>query len=262
MRNIFAVLILLAMHVGGSAQENVPIETVESIQHGVVPIACLRFNTKNEIESKKVFGTGFFINRQGYFLTAGHVIVELKSFSEKNQCLWAVFVPTTTWKDRSSIFNFRWFVFTECRYRSEDDVAVCKPKDNPFLDDLVNKYIRPLSFRSFNEFGDGSPVAFTGFPFELLSPVTSKGFIASYLPVDRELLIDKSAWPGASGSPVYDPRGNVIGILIKRGYDTAAGLAFARPSDFILDFLRAENILAEQQKDNRQQKPSRKKRRT
>lgn len=68
--------------------------------------------------------------------------------------------------------------------------------------------------------------------------VASKGFIATYFPVENWLGIDKLAWPAASGSPIYDAKGAVIAILIKRGVNEGAGITFAHPIDSVTEFLR------------------------
>ena len=59
---------------------------------------------------------------------------------------------------------------------------------------------------------------------------------------DKKLVIDKSAWPGASGSPVYDGDGKVIGLVIETGLAEGAGLTYSRPIDLITDFLTKEKI--------------------
>ena len=41
------------------------------------------------------------------------------------------------------------------------------------------------------------------------------------------LVIDKNAWPGASGSLVFDSKGNIVGMVVQRGFNDASGLAFA-----------------------------------
>jgi V8-like Glu-specific endopeptidase len=73
-------------------------------------------------------------------------------------------------------------------------------------------------------------------------PITSQGHIASYSVRTNEFLIDKNAWPGASGSPVYGAEGEVIGLIIQRGLGDGSGLAYARPADFIVDFLRRQEV--------------------
>jgi hypothetical protein len=50
-------------------------------------------------------------------------------------------------------------------------------------------------------------------------------------------LLDKTAWLGASGSPVYTEGGKVIGIITRTGTDDSAGISFARCSAAIENLL-------------------------
>jgi hypothetical protein len=59
----------------------------------------------------------------------------------------------------------------------------------------------------------------------------------------RDLIVDKNAWPGASGSPIFLENGAVIGILVRRGIDNGSGLAMDRPASFI------EKVLAQRGKE-------------
>lgn len=85
-------------------------------------------------------------------------------------------------------------------------------------------------------------MAFTGFPLRSRRPVTSKGIIASYNARLQQVFIDKVAWPGASGSPLYVASGQVVGMVHKRGIGAVEGLAFARPAVLIRDFLAGHKI--------------------
>jgi S1-C subfamily serine protease len=163
----------------------------------------------------------------------------------KNNCRWAIYVPQTSWKGRSAETQLKYYILKECITSTGTDIAVCYPAANPFLDAEVKNHVETLKFGNLEDHADGSAVAFTGFPLGRMFPVTSKGYIAAYIPTENELLIDKSAWPGASGSPVYDENGQVLGLLIKRGTNESAGLAFARPTKFLLDFLRHYKIAIE-----------------
>ena len=55
-------------------------------------------------------------------------------------------------------------------------------------------------------------------------------------------MVDKSAWPGASGSPVYTANGKVIGLVTQAGLGVGSGLAYAVPSDTIIEFLGKAKI--------------------
>jgi len=225
--------------------EDVSIKTIETIQRSVVPVLCMVPDEKNSGAAKvrKIMGTGFLINREGYFLTAAHVVLGLKPTCG-DESFWAIYIPLTPWNTRTKV-STRWFSFSECRYNEATDVAFCKLKNNPFSDSQVNKNIQSVRFGLFANHPDGSAVAFTGFPLESTVPITSKGFIATYFAIENWFGIDKTAWPGASGSPVYDSSGRVIGIMVKRGLNDGAGLSFARPIEPILNFLSAEKVAVE-----------------
>jgi S1-C subfamily serine protease len=239
-RSVISLLLVLALPFRCEA-EDVPIEAIESVQKSVVPVVCMKptgDGTKAAII--KTLGTGFLINAEGHFLTAAHVVLEMGPICGSGS-FWAIYAPTASWQTREAVPT-RWFRFDECRYNEVTDVAVCKLVNNPFTDDSVKKYIKPVRFGTFKGHADGSPIAFTGFPLQSIVPITSKGFIAGYYPRERWFGIDKSGWPGASGSPIYNVRGLVIGLLIRRTASDAGGLSFARPIEPILNFLMAEKI--------------------
>jgi hypothetical protein len=90
---------------------------------------------------------------------------------------------------------------------------------------------------------DGTEIAFTGFPLQLRDPLTVRASVACYQAVwenDRpvpRLLVDRVAWPGSSGSPVYLASGRVIAILIGGGKDEATGMTIIRAALPIRDML-------------------------
>jgi trypsin-like peptidase len=247
MKTRIAVYILVASVLPSIDEpKTVAVKTIETIQRSTVAIACVRMDAKGTITHTKIVATGFFINRRGYFLTAGHLIGDFEIADKKQgtncfQTSLGIYVPKIPWKFRSDT-DLRWFALATCQYSGSTDVAACIPAENPFEDPVVNKVIAPVVFSTVTSYGDGSPVAFTGFPMGSAYPITSKGYIAGYRTLSKELVIDKSAWGGASGSSVYDGSGKVLGMIIKASSGEQIGLAFARPSSFILDFLREKKI--------------------
>ena len=235
-----SLVVFLAMSTLADEPKSVSVKTIEAVLQSVVPVVCAR----NDGTIKKVMASGFLINRQGYFVTAGHVILTGWDTVQTTDdpCVPAIFEPDTPWTERAKGRKIRWAAFDECQYGKDVDVVACKTRKNLFADEIVNKHIRPASLSTLLNYPDGTPIAFTGFPLGFLFPVTSKGYVAGYAPFSERLVIDKSAWPGASGSPIYDGNGNVIGMITETGIDYGAGLAYALPASAILKFLGENKI--------------------
>jgi S1-C subfamily serine protease len=226
---------------GGSGRTEAFILAIERIKHSVVPVVCGKFDDKGQFALQLIDGTGFFIDTQGHFVTAGHVIrgLSIVNAQQPVPCIDAVYVPDNAWQRDAITFNSHWFKFGDCEIDDSIDVAVCKTIDIPQRIEAVTiADVRP---------SDGSPVAFTGFPLGSQEPLSSRCDIATYRAAtdsegSRELVLDKGTWPGASGSPIYREDGSVIGILLQRGIADGTGIAVGRPSHFILQFLAAHKI--------------------
>jgi len=216
--------------------------TIDRVKTSVVPILCGKFDEHQQFVVQLIDGTGFFVDDEGDFLTAAHVIADLKivNASRPVPCVMAIYVPLVGWQRDAVTFDSRWYTFTDCISDTTLDLAVCKPviKINSQVHPLVVEDLRPP---------DGSPVAFTGFPLGSTEPVSSRCDIAAMRgAVDtegsREIVLDKGTWPGASGSPIYTENGVVIGIMLARGIADNTGTAYGRPSHFIVKFLRDNKI--------------------
>lgn len=128
-----------------------------------------------------------------------------------------------------------------------------------------------LTLRSSDSIREGQKIAFTGFPIGGalgFSPVTHHGMISSITPIalpagnsqqiNEKLIrrlkngtfnifqLDATAYPGNSGSPVFDPEsGEVFGIInmvFVKGTKEAAlshpsGISYAIPSKYLFDLL-------------------------
>ncbi|MGH9824016.1 MAG: S1 family peptidase [Blastocatellia bacterium] len=244
---IAILLLTLASTVGVATgqDKSVSIEAIDRAKYAIVPIVCGAPQQNGDFTVTKIMGTGFFINEEGYFLTARHVMADWdKIDTSKGACAPFIYLAIGGWKNglETPSPRVRYFRFTSCQISDQVDIAVCKPIDNPFKDSEVKKDIRFLEFTDFSGRDDGSPVAFTAYPLDFLRPVTAKGYIASYIPASNQIVIDRTAWPGASGSPVYLSDGRVIGVILQTGIGLGSGLAYARPSESVLDFLTANHI--------------------
>jgi len=123
---------------------------------------------------------------------------------------------------------------------------------------------------------EGQMLAYTGFPIGMVlgfHPATHRGMVAALVPAVlpgissrqltdkivsrlrgsayRVIQLDGTAYPGNSGSPLYDPQdGTVYGIInkvfVQAGRENAislpSGITYAIPSRHILDLLRQEKI--------------------
>lgn len=123
---------------------------------------------------------------------------------------------------------------------------------------------------------EGQMLAFTGFPIGLvlgLYPATHRGMVSALVPVAlpgitartlderaiarlrdgayRIIQLDGTAFPGNSGSPLYDPEDGVVygivnAVFAQAGREKAIGLpsgiTYAIPSRHIHDLLRREKI--------------------
>ncbi len=228
-----------------SQNKSITIETVEGVKLTTVPIVC-GAPENNTFKVTNVMGSAFFVNDEGYFLTAGHVFDDWNKIDKsKGDCFPAVYIPKKGWHD---LTNIQWFRFGKCFKSKDVDIAVCKSNVNPFTIEDIRGQIKIATSETYSIIADGTPVAFTGFPLESARPITSIGNIASYIKSDNLIIIDKNAWPGASGSPVYLSNGKVIGILIKRGINEGSGLAYAITAESAFKFLSKHNITFHQEK--------------
>jgi S1-C subfamily serine protease len=239
---LLATLISLASCWPARSQE-VSTKTIARVKPSVFPVVCAALNPANAFRVIQMVGTGFLINRQGGFMTAGHVAEELSKFAAANNCFGAVFIAFGSDASEDRV-NTRWFRISSCASDQQLDLAACSVTQNPFEDASLASRIAVLKLDELFHYEDGTAVAFTGYPLEMGRPLTSKGFIAARYP--NQLLVDKAAWPGASGSPVYTAAGTVIGLLTKAGMGIGAGIAYAVPSDTMVDFLQKAKIKFEQ----------------
>src|SRR6266498_4169493 len=218
-------------------------ESVKRAKESIVPVACATWpDESHAITIKEIEGTGFFVNYGGNFITAAHVINDHFRWYTKDRpsadCFPVIYLANPTW------LKARWFQFHACISDTNIDVAVCKTVEDPVL--YPELHVGSLRLSSKTTFDDGTPVAFTGFPQNILVPITSKANIAAvgeFFVLGRiDIVIDKTNWHGISGAPLYLSDGTVIGMMRQRGEGLWDGLAFARDMAAILKFLKEHNI--------------------
>jgi hypothetical protein len=242
-----AILVVLGIILGNSPVKHSWVDTIKNMKRSVVPVVCGYTDSKGKWIIADIEGSGFFVDRRrGRFVTASHVMDGLDTFareSPEHPCEYAIYIPDQGWEKAGKILNIQYFTFTKCVRSASADVAVCTLIENPFTSPrLAKDLIQEVSFEAAAEVPDGTAAAFTGFPLERTTPITSVGNIAGQATMDDNdpwffYLLDKTAWRGASGSPVYTEDGKVIGMIVRTGTDDSAGIGFARCSAAIQDLL-------------------------
>jgi hypothetical protein len=224
-------------------QSDTFIDTIETVKRAIAPVTCAHVAFPWIAEVSAIAGTAFFIDTHGQFLTAGHVLNNFLQGGKYSNCAAAVYVPLNKWSVERLYLQALRFVPSDCRVDGTADLARCRTLEDPTqVGSIVSKPIA-LTIES-NVQPDGTQVAFSGFPLNGLIPYTARASIAGYQAAEirlnqdlqvSQVVLDKAAWPGASGGPVYRLDRRVIGMVLQTG----SGLAFARHGALINDFLSA-----------------------
>ncbi len=185
------------------------------------------------IETPSGMGSGFIVNEEGYAVTNNHVI-------EGETRISAVLYQNT----ESGL----------ARRRIEDVEIVAL---NPFVDLALLKLppqkdlkLRPVYLGSLDDLNAGDGVFAVGNPLGLERSV-SQGIIST-LNRNFEGLIylqtDAAINPGNSGGPLFNMKGEVVGVT-NMGFRGTDNLGFAIPITYVKDFLRNRDAFA-YDKDN------------
>ena len=212
------------------------IGAIATIRHSVASLDCLGRNA-GETDILERAGSAFLVSAAGNFLTAAHVLGYMR---ESGCSAPALTVSVGEWHPEIQAERVRGFPFkiSDCMIDLVMDIAVC-----PLTEDLsvskrdLHLQVEPVQFEWVVP-PDGTPVAFTGFPLRARDPVTFRADVAAYrIPWSGdavpELVLDRPALPGFSGSPVYRADGRVVGVLARTGTGDAAGITIARPASVL-----------------------------
>jgi len=211
------------------------IATVEAMKRSIARLVCLP-ETGGATPAPR--GSAFFISAAGEFLTAAHVIEDMRQ-GQRPCPVAAIMIPVDEqWHPEAPDETQVWFPFAPsgCALEPDLDVARCTAGEDLSVPKRGLRFrIMPVAF-AWNVPPDGAQVAFTGFPLGNRDPVTARGAVATHRAVlengkpTPELVLDRPAWPVSSGSPVYLADGSVVGILIRGGADEGAGMTIVRPA--------------------------------
>lgn len=228
---------------------------IERVKPSVVAIGTTLATRQPQ---SKLLGTGFIVGTGQYVLTNSHVIPPQYNLAEGEEL--TVFVQEGTGiAARSAVL---------AATAPQHDLALLKISGAP---------LQALKLGDSDRVREGQEMLFTGYPILSvlgLYPATHRSLIAALTPIAvpadnaqqltakniKRLVtpynvfqLDGTAYPGNSGSPLYDPHtGTVIGIInavfVKESKETIlakpSGIAYAIPINFAWDLLRSVKMEA------------------
>jgi S1-C subfamily serine protease len=228
-------------------------DTIEKVKPAIVAVGT---HQKTRRPPSVFLGTGFVIGNGSYVVTNAHV-VPVKVDREKRESM-AVFVA------RGELADIR-----EATRLAED------PDHDLALLSIGGPPLPALKLGDSSSVREGESYAFTGFPIGMvlgLHPVTHRGTISAITPIaipqlsaqqlEKTIIkrliapynvfqLDATAYPGNSGSPLYDPStGLVVAILNKVFVQESkesllqkpSGISYAVPINYLRELLKKAGI--------------------
>jgi S1-C subfamily serine protease len=242
----------LGSHAFSAETQALP-DTVDKIKPAIVAVGTYQ---KTRRPPAIFRGTGFVVTDGLHVVTNAHVLPD-KIDTEKREFV-AVFAG------KGEVSDVR--EATQVAYDPDHDLAVLKISGRP---------LAALTLGDSSRVREGESYAFTGFPIGMvlgLHSVTHRGIISAITPIaipqisaqqlDKKLLarltspydvfqLDATAYPGNSGSPLYDPAtGQVVGILNKIFVQSTkesilekpSGISYAIPINHLRELLKKLGI--------------------
>lgn len=242
-----AVLSVLIFAVSVPGRADLP-QTLVKVKPSIVGVGSIQ-PTRNP--ARIFYGTGFVVGDGLTVVTNVHVLPPVLETAQLEQLV------VLSGDARSPVMREAKAIAID----REHDVAVLRIKGEP---------LPALALGDSNAVREGSTVAFTGFPLGMLLglyPATHRGVVAAITPYvvptvnSRQLEVktikrlgrpfnvfqlDAIAYPGSSGSPMYDPEtGVVYGVLnsvfVKESKENLlkqpSGISYVIPSNHIRELL-------------------------
>ena len=230
--------------------------TIERVRASVVAVGTYERTRSPQFQFA---GTGFVVGDGTLVVTNAHVIPPLLDVGRGEMI--AIMVPNRI-KDGKEEAQLQIREGKPLAIDSSSDLAIMK---------ITGPALPALRLRDSESIREGQEVLFTGFPIGAVLgpyPATHRGMVAAVTPIaipqgragDLDprvvrrltsgsfpvLQLDATAYPGSSGSPVYDPEtGDVVGIinmvLVKGTKESAlsqpSGITYAVPSRHLQSLL-------------------------
>ncbi|HHM05067.1 MAG TPA: serine protease [Gammaproteobacteria bacterium] len=220
MRQWFSLVVFLVCSAGALNPSLASAELADTVRRIKPSIVGVGVYAPTSRPPARLAGTGFVVADGRHVITNDHVLPKVLDVSSKEQL--AVLIPG----GRSNVR-----IAARVATDPVHDLALLKISDAP---------LPAMRLGDADQVREGELYAFTGFPIGTvlgLYPVTHHGIVSAVTPIAVPLLrgrdlnpalirrlrspytvfqLDATAYPGNSGSPVYDPEtGEVIGIINK-----------------------------------------------
>jgi S1-C subfamily serine protease len=184
----------------------------------------------SDLDGTFIAGTAFAISREGLLVTNRHVVRSPSGRAPRR--IRVLFANTTEWRPAHVV-----------RLSDDDELALLQVEEGaPF------PVVAGVS-RVGRETRVGSPVATIGYPHAVDTPMegaglevrarttTTAGTVSKRL--SNVLQIDSYAGKGSSGSPVFDVRGYVVGVIYGGEAESQGRIVYAVPAERLSAFLVA-----------------------
>jgi S1-C subfamily serine protease len=233
-------LLLVAFALGAPAAAWADaVETIQRIKGSVVAVGTFERTRSPQF---RFLGTGFAVEDGSLIVTNAHVVPRLLDPAQQESI--AILIPQPNKDDPN-----------QAQVREAKQVAVDTDSDLALLK-ISGPPLPPLKVGQSADVREGQEVLFTGYPIGAIlgvHPATHRAMIASVTPIAIPLgragelspqtirrlaseqfpvfQLDATAYPGNSGSPLYDPvTGEVIGVINKVFVQGTKEAALTQPS--------------------------------
>ncbi len=247
---LFATGLVLAMPAQAGR-----VETIERVKGSVVAVGTYESTRTPPFQ---FLGTGFAVDDGTVIVTNAHVVPRLLDPARREAL--AILIPLSDQGDPNRV-----------QVREAKEVALDPGSDLALLR-IAPPALPPLTLGRSADVREGQEIAVTGYPIGAVlgpHPATHRGIISAITPIaipqpragklNEQSIhrlaggpflvfqLDATAYPGNSGSPLYDPEtGEVIGIVnmvfVKTTKEAVlaqpSGITYAVPSSHLRDLLQ------------------------